>query len=562
MCYRLTELYSTCRCMYYQHAVDRCAAYGRPGHGITSRTILVAYACENHSVPQPFGQSEVHAQPSPIRTLKQTIKQIRENEHVAESETSAVSSSVVWKIRPKEAQQRLLLGGSRSSNSKAEPDSENVKSHAPTGSEVATTADDASEIRKSESTAPNAEESKDQVIGSEVSDDDFSTTLASLFDENEWGSSMTLDLQSLAQDLNAHEDSAKKLSAGKFIERKRRTIAGEICKIFWLPDLDIEIADGDPPELDVIEKELDDANETGLLQNTETQRWFDSVCSSTFTSGIPEGKHRLYYTCQCGQRLHDDYVESRSGALNELKLVLYQYGIHTRASGDLESNASHQTLPVPNGMVQKSKVPRNQCYDFRLPSYWQNQTRAELGKCRRKAAAVQINDKHNYILTCVPFGRLISKLHQPEVCTIDSDQDFFSLLRVTYRKNRTTTPFSFLCRVKAIRFVQFEVYRTGLADIRSHPTLPPNNLSDQYIFDPMPADLMPPIGSNLLVHLLENPTHAGVLPDLYRRIPKKLREKLSPCHHRGASDGWGLAFTEGINTFVYFLCGFPIEFNV
>ncbi|KAI0472954.1 hypothetical protein GGR56DRAFT_667245 [Xylariaceae sp. FL0804] len=49
MCYQLVELYSACRCPYYTHAVDRCAAYGRPGHGITKRTILVGYACQEHS---------------------------------------------------------------------------------------------------------------------------------------------------------------------------------------------------------------------------------------------------------------------------------------------------------------------------------------------------------------------------------------------------------------------------------------------------------------------------------------------------------------------------------
>ncbi|KAK1750617.1 hypothetical protein QBC47DRAFT_365217 [Echria macrotheca] len=49
MCYQLVELYSACRCLYYQHAVDRCAAYGRPGHGIQRRTILVGYACSEHS---------------------------------------------------------------------------------------------------------------------------------------------------------------------------------------------------------------------------------------------------------------------------------------------------------------------------------------------------------------------------------------------------------------------------------------------------------------------------------------------------------------------------------
>ncbi|KAJ6440338.1 hypothetical protein O9K51_06128 [Purpureocillium lavendulum] len=49
MCYQLVELYSACRCLYYQHAIDRCASYGRRGHGIQQRTIYVGYACTAHS---------------------------------------------------------------------------------------------------------------------------------------------------------------------------------------------------------------------------------------------------------------------------------------------------------------------------------------------------------------------------------------------------------------------------------------------------------------------------------------------------------------------------------
>lgn len=49
MCYQLVELYSACRCLYYQHAVDRCASYGRPGHCVEQRTIYVGYACTRHA---------------------------------------------------------------------------------------------------------------------------------------------------------------------------------------------------------------------------------------------------------------------------------------------------------------------------------------------------------------------------------------------------------------------------------------------------------------------------------------------------------------------------------
>ncbi|KAH7148645.1 hypothetical protein EDB81DRAFT_883054 [Dactylonectria macrodidyma] len=49
MCYQLVELYSACRCLYYQHAVDRCAGYGRPNHYVEQRTILVGYVCGLHA---------------------------------------------------------------------------------------------------------------------------------------------------------------------------------------------------------------------------------------------------------------------------------------------------------------------------------------------------------------------------------------------------------------------------------------------------------------------------------------------------------------------------------
>jgi hypothetical protein len=49
MCYQLLELYSACRCLYYQHAVDRCVAYGSQGHHVKQRHIYVGYACSVHS---------------------------------------------------------------------------------------------------------------------------------------------------------------------------------------------------------------------------------------------------------------------------------------------------------------------------------------------------------------------------------------------------------------------------------------------------------------------------------------------------------------------------------
>ncbi|CAI6339465.1 unnamed protein product [Periconia digitata] len=49
MCYQVVERYSVCRCLYYKHAVDPCAAYGQSGHTVQEKTVLVGYTCNSHS---------------------------------------------------------------------------------------------------------------------------------------------------------------------------------------------------------------------------------------------------------------------------------------------------------------------------------------------------------------------------------------------------------------------------------------------------------------------------------------------------------------------------------
>lgn len=73
----------------------------------------------------------------------------------------------------------------------------------------------------------------------------------------------------------------------------------------------------------------------------------------------------------------------------------------------------------------------------------------KLGLCRPKPNTSQ----HDYLIACVPFGRLASKAHQLEVCTIMSDRDFFALLRSIYNAGRWKFLWMPLRRVSAIHFV-------------------------------------------------------------------------------------------------------------
>jgi hypothetical protein len=59
----------------------------------------------------------------------------------------------------------------------------------------------------------------------------------------------------------------------------------------------------------------------------------------------------------------------------------------------------------------------------------------------------------NYILLCIPFQRWATKLHQPRVCHINSDQELFQALRHHYYANRGSSRWKRLRKVHGLEFV-------------------------------------------------------------------------------------------------------------
>ncbi|KAJ5189860.1 hypothetical protein N7491_008097 [Penicillium cf. griseofulvum] len=49
MCYKVVERYSVCKCLYFEHSIDPCSAYGQRGHEVQEKTVLVGYTCDRHS---------------------------------------------------------------------------------------------------------------------------------------------------------------------------------------------------------------------------------------------------------------------------------------------------------------------------------------------------------------------------------------------------------------------------------------------------------------------------------------------------------------------------------
>ena len=63
----------------------------------------------------------------------------------------------------------------------------------------------------------------------------------------------------------------------------------------------------------------------------------------------------------------------------------------------------------------------------------------------------------------------------------------------------------------------------------------------------MPAEVIPPVGENHLMHLYDHPEDAEDSAICLDKVPKKMRERLRMCPQRGTGIGWGIYFVEGLH---------------
>lgn len=110
--------------------------------------------------------------------------------------------------------------------------------------------------------------------------------------------------------------------------------------------------------------------------------------------------------------------------------------------------------------------------------------------------------------------------------------------------------------LRTIKFVHFEMYRSELVDIRKTDDVPPETEKGEYLYNPFPADFIPPIGENHLMHLYDHPEDAEIGPDCLNKIPRKMRQRLLVCPQRGTGLGWGIYFVEGLHWTKLWAVGF------
>lgn len=156
-------------------------------------------------------------------------------------------------------------------------------------------------------------------------------------------------------------------------------------------------------------------------------------------------------------KLHDDYIGLQPGAVPRLEQLLEKYFSPTSKADGAASSGANPGAGSQGGvgswsskLLSRFKVSNNRASS--LPRH-QHSKRSdeELGTCPAVPETPHIH--HNFVLLCVPFVRLVSKLWQAEICRINSDRDFFRVLR-HYYNSHGKRPWAQLRSVQAVHFVK------------------------------------------------------------------------------------------------------------
>ena len=98
-----------------------------------------------------------------------------------------------------------------------------------------------------------------------------------------------------------------------------------------------------------------------------------------------------------------------------------------------------------------------------------------------------------YLLLCYSQGRYATRLLQLDLIQLQakSDRVLFKILRDNYDGMKGRSACFSLRTLVSIKFVQFEMYRSELVDVRKEDAIPPPEHLE-YRYKPAPPELIPP----------------------------------------------------------------------
>ena len=290
---------------------------------------------------------------------------------------------------------------------------------------------------------------------------------------------------------------------------------------------------------------------------------------------LEDNKTRIRWTCHCGKRLWDDFIELRPGAAKDLQNEL---NFHARASAktassldaqDSTSNTaqSSDTTRMPSAVPSSgteadasATTPTGNLINSRS-----SLTPVDSVTTSEPSLSAQDSEKKFLLLCCSKLNDT-RRLLQLDMEGITNDFKLFQLLQSTYLNHWDTLSRAFrtIVSINAIKLEHHPRQRVVILSNSNEPDLPLRENPDAchadhspkcdtlYDLHPTPSDLKPFMGKNDLAHLLKCPHEAqhqgnNLQPRTVwlNRFPKKEKTRLTKCPPYQYGLGWGIEFEEG-----------------
>ena len=258
--------------------------------------------------------------------------------------------------------------------------------------------------------------------------------------------------------------------------------------------------------------------------------------------------------------LYDDFIEVRPGALADLEKSLNTtggfYECNPSSSNATSGARDARDRTSPGSWLGSIRWPWK-TVQVQSPSLPLHERQDALDRASAQLPA-DSERRGLCIFLCIPYRRTANKIYPWLIEQVSTDNALFSGLRSLYKTARKEhIPLLSLKTIKSIRFVRFEVYSQILVDVRTSPDMPDESRRDEYSYHPMPAEFIPPIGENHMMHLYTYPEEAEHTGICLGKIPKKIGGLAwLPTHSQGSKVGWGLHFVEGLDHTKLWVTGF------
>lgn len=329
--------------------------------------------------------------------------------------------------------------------------------------------------------------------------------------------------------------------------------------------LDAQSGVADDKILPMSRNQLQLDNSRGIINRATETLSPHHMSNQALTAHLPSNPSlpvfRSQWQCHCGFKSFDDLTALQPDAVAEYRKSLRDcFSIHKTAPiGRVGQTPSNGRSIIGTVLENMRSWLRKE--DQLLPQQnKKTQSRESLGwKIPPSVPAAAANPQPLYLLLCIQHQRSTTKLLQPDLTGLHSDQDFFRLLRDNYHdmRGRWRRIFS-LKTLRSIKFIQFELHEPDLVDVRIENELPPEERKDEYHYAPMPSKTMPPVGENLMLHFCTSPHCASERGIILDRIPKKLNKRLRTCPTKGTGEGWGIYIQEDWHVCMIVIVAFAV----